>query len=122
MSDREWRFTDEQGVERSGTTDELREALRSGKVSPSALVWTEGMEEFLAASKVPELSAAGLRPAPRPPSSLGKSTPPRAAAQEKRSVPPPLPPRKNQRQTYKTLTGLEPPELLESLGLKKKNP
>lgn len=81
------------------------------------------MEEFLAASKVPELSAAGLRPAPRPPSGLGRSTPPRAPSTrpDKRSVPPPLPPRKSQRQTYKTLTGLEPPELMESLGLAKKS-
>jgi hypothetical protein len=126
LSEADWRLTDDQGVERSVTTAELRDALKSGRLASTTLVWREGMAEFQPAFKLPELSGATIaaaRAAPRPPSSLGKSVPPArpaskapSASSQKRSVPPPLP-RKSQRGAQKTLTGLEPPELLASLGL-----
>lgn len=120
MSEHEWRFTDEQGIERSVTTEELRAALRTGKLNASSRVWREGMNEFTPIANIPELRTASVRPAPKPPMSLSRppphagSVPPEASA--KRSVPPPLPPRKNNRAAQKTLTGLEPPEREASLS------
>jgi hypothetical protein len=123
LSDQEWRFTDEQGIERSVTTEELRAALRAGTLTPASRVWRKGMDEFTPIAKIPELASPSVRPAPKPPTSLSRppprkgSIPPETSAASKRSVPPPLPPRKNNRAAQKTLTGLEPPELMASLGL-----
>jgi hypothetical protein len=58
-----WRWTDEQGVQRLVRTDELREALASGLVSASTLVWRDGMKEWVAASSLPELTGASKLPA-----------------------------------------------------------
>lgn len=59
MSDRdEWRWTDEQGVQRLVRTEELRAAI-AGRVLPgSTLVWREGMREWLPAFTVPEFADA----------------------------------------------------------------
>ena len=52
----EWRWTDEQGVQRLVGTDELRAALSSRVLPASTLVWREGMKEWVAASSLPELA------------------------------------------------------------------
>src|SRR5215218_3750607 len=44
-----WRWTDEQGVQRAVSTDELRRALVSGVIPGSALVWRHGMEKWVPA-------------------------------------------------------------------------
>jgi hypothetical protein len=64
----EWRWTDEQGVQRLVRTEELRAALASSVLPPSTLVWREGMSEWAPACDMPEFAAAasGARP-PRPP-------------------------------------------------------
>ncbi|MDC3953801.1 GYF domain-containing protein [Polyangium jinanense] len=49
----EWRWTDEQGVQRLVRTDELREAIATRVLPPSVLVWREGMEEWVPAFTVP---------------------------------------------------------------------
>ncbi|NUO48140.1 MAG: DUF4339 domain-containing protein, partial [Polyangiaceae bacterium] len=132
MSGTEWRFTDEQGVERTLTTQELRASLASGKIAPSTLVWNSGMKEFAPAFTLPEFSAAAIAAgrssrASIPPTGTPATGSP-ALSDRPRSVPPPVPKRvpsiappvpvgKPHRPPMRTLTGLEPPELLESLGL-----
>lgn len=109
MSGAQWRFTDDQGVERAVATEELRASLSSGKVPPSTLVWREGMAEWRPAFTMPELSSAAIAAARRsvPPASGGDAP--------KRSAPPPLPARKlPKRPVPRTLTGIEP-ELVGSL-------
>ena len=113
MSGASWRFTDADGVERTVSTDELRAALAGGKIPPSTLVWREGMGEWQAAFTLPELSSAAIAAARR-----GSIPPGRDGA--KRSVPPPLPARSAPRGVYRTLTGIEPPAILEALGLNKR--
>jgi hypothetical protein len=54
----EWRWTDDQGVQRVVRTDELRSALASSVLAPSTLVWREGMASWAPAFSVPELGAA----------------------------------------------------------------
>ncbi|MFT3766722.1 MAG: GYF domain-containing protein [Minicystis sp.] len=55
-----WRWTDERGVQRLVSTDELRAAL-AGRVLPaSTLVWREGMKEWAPASSLPELASAAF--------------------------------------------------------------
>ncbi|MBK8251433.1 MAG: DUF4339 domain-containing protein [Polyangiaceae bacterium] len=51
----EWRWTDDQGVQRVVRADELRSALLSSVLAPSTLVWREGMERWVPASTIPEL-------------------------------------------------------------------
>jgi hypothetical protein len=60
MAADEWRWTDEQGVQRLVRTDELRAALASSVLSGSTLVWREGMKEWAPASTMPELASAAL--------------------------------------------------------------
>ncbi len=130
MSGPNWRFTDDQGVERSIGTAELRAALASGKVAPSTMVWHEGMKEWAPAFTLPELSGAAIAAARSsrasiPPADAKRDGP---ADSRPRSVPPPLPKRvpsvapplpvrRPGRGTLRTLTGIEPPELLASLGI-----
>lgn len=52
----EWRWTDEQGVQRLVRTDELREALATRVLPPSVLVWREGMEAWVPAFTVAEFA------------------------------------------------------------------
>ena len=52
----EWRWTDERGVQRRVSAEELLEALAAGVLSGSTLVWRRGMPEWRAAHEVPELS------------------------------------------------------------------
>ncbi len=139
MSGTEWRFTDEQGVERTIDTPALRAALASGKIAPSTLVWHEGLKEWAPAFTLPELSSAAIAAgrtarASIPPTGGSATATPvatNATGERPRSIPPPVPKRvpsvappvpvrKPHRGPMRTLTGLEPPELLESLGLNAK--
>ncbi|AKT43427.1 GYF domain-containing protein [Chondromyces crocatus] len=52
----EWRWTDELGVQRRVSTEELHEALASGLLSGSTLVWQRGMSAWAPAHEVPELA------------------------------------------------------------------
>lgn len=113
MSGTEWRFTDGDGAERTVGTEELRASLASGKVPPSTLVWRDGMVEWQPAFTLPELSSAAIAAA-RP-----KSIPPGGRNEGGRSAPPPLPARKP-RGVARTLTGIEPPDVLEAMGLGKR--
>jgi hypothetical protein len=80
-----WRWTDERGVQRLVGTDELRAALASSVLSPSTLVWREGMKEWAPASTIAELAgaafAAGAAPragadaAPGQPASASEAVP-----------------------------------------------
>ena len=54
----EWRWTDDQGVQRVVRADELRSALASSVLAPSTLVWREGMSGWVPAFTVPELGAS----------------------------------------------------------------
>ncbi|HVK67923.1 MAG TPA: GYF domain-containing protein [Polyangium sp.] len=54
----EWRWTDEQGVQRLVRTEELREAIATRVLPPSVLVWREGMETWVPAFTVPEFADA----------------------------------------------------------------
>lgn len=129
MSGQEWRFTDEHGVERTIDTTELRTALSSGKIAPSTLVWREGLKEWAPAFTLPELSGAAIAAARSSRASIpptdGKAA---SDASRPRSVPPPLPKRvpsvappgpvrRAHRPPMRTLTGIEPPEVLASLGI-----
>lgn len=64
----EWRWTDEDGVQRLVRTDELREAIENHVLPASTLVWREGMKQWAPASTMPELSAAAKKAALNRPS------------------------------------------------------
>ena len=66
MASDEWRWTDDQGVQRVVRADELRSALASSVLAPSTLVWREGMTSWVPAFTVPELGVAapGAEPPP----------------------------------------------------------
>ncbi|MEJ7731654.1 MAG: GYF domain-containing protein, partial [Polyangiaceae bacterium] len=63
----EWRWTDEEGVQRLVRTEELRAALASNVLPPTTLVWREGMKEWVTAESLPEFAAAAAGARPRPP-------------------------------------------------------
>ncbi|MEO5727118.1 MAG: DUF4339 domain-containing protein, partial [Byssovorax sp.] len=69
----EWRWTDDQGVQRLVGTDELRAALTSGLLPGATLVWREGMKEWAVASTMPELADA-VAQAPKSQSAKGRSS------------------------------------------------
>ena len=52
----QWRWTDEDGVQRLLGADELRTALNDGRLKSSTLVWRRGMKSWLPAGSVPELN------------------------------------------------------------------
>ena len=56
----EWRWTDERGVQRLVSTDELRDALESGVIPGTTLVWRHGMPAWAPALEVPEFATAAL--------------------------------------------------------------
>jgi hypothetical protein len=127
LSGPDWRFTDDQGSEHTVSTEELRTRLASGKLAPSTPVFREGMKEPAPAFTVPELSSAAIAAARStrasvPPNGDGpksEATRPRSVpplGRRPASIPPPLPQRKG-RPPMRTLTGIEPPELIESLFL-----
>jgi hypothetical protein len=114
LSTAEWRFTDDQGVEQVVGTDDLKQALSSGKLPPSTLVWRTGMKEWAPAFTLAELSGAAI--------AAGRvsraSVPPVEAYRPPMPTPPPVPiPLGTPRGPLHTLTGLEPPEIAASLGM-----
>lgn len=54
----QWRWTDDEGVQRLLRGDELRAALADGRLKPSTLVWKRGMRSWIAAGEVDELRDA----------------------------------------------------------------
>ena len=76
----DWRWTDEQGVQRLVGTDELRAALSNRILSPSTLVWREGMKEWAPAVTMPELASAALAPARAARARSSSDMPPRGPA------------------------------------------
>ena len=78
-----WRWMDDEGVQRLLSGDELRKALADGRLSPDVIVWRRGMTNWKAASSVPELNATapkpGAAPKPRPASKPGAASKPRPA-------------------------------------------
>ncbi|MCC6528008.1 MAG: DUF4339 domain-containing protein, partial [Polyangiaceae bacterium] len=86
MSAEQWRWTDDEGVQRLLLGDDLRTALRQGRLKPSTLVWRRGMKNWVPASEVPELAAelgaAAIKPATG--GEIGRVAPPTA------SIPPPI--------------------------------
>lgn len=52
----EWRWTDELGVQRLVSTDELRDALASGVIPATTLVWRHGMEAWIPALELLEFA------------------------------------------------------------------
>ncbi len=63
----EWRWTDEQGVQRLVLTAELRDAIASRVLPPSVLVWREGMAEWVPAFMLPAFAdVAPKEAAPEP--------------------------------------------------------
>lgn len=63
MSPDEWRWSDEQGVQRLVRLDELRQALATRVLPASTPVWRQGMAEWLPAEQVAELQSAVAGPA-----------------------------------------------------------
>ena len=63
MSPDEWRWSDEQGVQRLVRLDELRQALATRVLPASTPVWRQGMAEWLPAEQVSELQSAVAGPA-----------------------------------------------------------
>ena len=63
----QWRYTDDDGVQRLVDAEELRAALADGRLKPGTLVWRRGMKHWLPAASVSELSsgpqASVMRPA-----------------------------------------------------------
>jgi len=58
----QWRWTDDDGVQRLLAGDELRAAIAEGRLKPSTLVWRRGMKSWLPAASVPELTGGmGMR-------------------------------------------------------------
>ena len=55
-SPEQWRWADDDGVQRLLGTDELRTALAAGRLSPRTLVWCRGMPAWIRAETVPVLS------------------------------------------------------------------
>jgi uncharacterized RDD family membrane protein YckC len=55
MSDTEWFFAQNNRQGGPVSLEDLRAMLNTGRLSPSDLVWTEGMPEWTAALSVPEL-------------------------------------------------------------------
>jgi hypothetical protein len=53
----QWRWTDDEGVQRLLRGDELRAALTDGRLKPSTLVWKRGMKSWVPANEVRELRA-----------------------------------------------------------------
>jgi hypothetical protein len=51
----QWRWTDQDGVQRLLNGEELRAALRDGRLKPTTLVWRRGMKNWQPASSVDEL-------------------------------------------------------------------
>jgi hypothetical protein len=51
----QWRWTDDEGVQRLLSSDELRAALRDGRLKPSTLVWRRGMKSWRPALEIEEL-------------------------------------------------------------------
>lgn len=134
MSASEWRYADEQGVERVMATAQLRAALANGKVPPSTLVWREGMKEPAPAFTIAELSSAAIAarrsafpPRPKPTSSAtnpvtAKASGPSSSRDSVRPGlrPPTVPPGARPpapRAPMRTLVGLEPEAMMGSLGL-----
>jgi len=82
-----WRWTDDGGVQRLVSIEELRAALASGRLKPDTLVWHRGMSGWRPAASVPELAtddaAGGRRP-----SRIG---PVGVIAARSPSIPPPEP-------------------------------
>ncbi len=54
----QWRWTDDEGVQRLLRGDELRAALADGRLKPTTLVWKRGMKNWVAACEVAELKDA----------------------------------------------------------------
>jgi hypothetical protein len=51
----QWRWTDDEGVQRLLRGDELRAAIADGRLKPTTLVWRRGMKSWVPAATVPEL-------------------------------------------------------------------
>ncbi len=54
----QWRWTDDEGVQRLLGADELRSALADGRLKATTLVWKRGMPSWVPAGEVPELRDA----------------------------------------------------------------
>ena len=54
-SSEQWRWTDDEGVQRLLREEELRAALADGRLKPGTLVWRRGMSSWKPADEVPEL-------------------------------------------------------------------
>jgi hypothetical protein len=64
------------------SADQLKQWLRAGQLSPQDHVWREGLPEWLAIAKVPELVGTVRRPMQAPAPTAARAAPqPRAAAQ-----------------------------------------
>ena len=76
-SPEQWRWTDEEGVQRLLRAEELRVALAEGRLKPSTLVWRRGMGSWLPAASVPELmSEFELLDRTKPRATLGAKSAP----------------------------------------------
>jgi hypothetical protein len=87
----QWRWTDDQGVQRLLGAAELRAALASGRLAPTVLVWKRGMSGWMPAREVPELMPS-LDEARKRGSAPSTSEQPRtlgARAEPTPSIPPP---------------------------------
>ena len=67
----QWRWTDDDGVQRLLGSEELRAALRSGKLRADTLVWRRGMTSWQPAESVRELAAGSGDTATTAPRDLG---------------------------------------------------
>jgi hypothetical protein len=76
-----WRWTDDEGVQRLLSGEELRIALTDGRLKPTTLVWKRGMKSWVPAADVPELMSRG--------DGVDTVTKPRAAIPGNRAEPTP---------------------------------
>ena len=104
----EWRWTDEQGVQRLVRTEELRAAIAGNVLPPSTLIWREGMKEWVPAFTVPEFAEASTTDDGHDPSTGTAALDPRfggASSDDDDDEPP-------QRKTLQTLLGVDAPPIV----------
>ncbi len=77
MANREWYYVKDGTRQGPVAEQELTKLLTEGALLPSALVWTEGAEDWRPASDVPELTQPAPQTAAPPPISEATTQPPR---------------------------------------------
>ena len=84
----EWHYTNDGSQQGPVSASELKQLAASGSLSPSDLVWKEGMAEWKPASSVKGLFLSPATPGKLPPTTPAKQPPPIQPNQSPPSLPP----------------------------------